>query len=544
MAQAQRYKLKLSKLQFCSLVDTPAQPNAKTLLIKRASKGDEIAATARLKKVNDELGLAFFWAFTSTNKDGSDHYDLQGDQVTDFIKAAMDYMTEANGAVDVMHDGIAGEDRVVFAMPMDPDIAAAYGMITKQTGLMVVVKPTAENLAKLKSGELNGVSIGGLGERVPVGKAKRRTAKQVLLTSTEDGHQHAIDLDDPASWCGDRLSTTYANSEGVDVAHAHVWTFDATTGAVTLGMDSGHTHTVDGAVPASVLAVFTLNEQAEAKENAADVLERVLDGDADAGDVTVTIAARAPANKSTQPRPVPQGGSHHTEIPTMKLAKFLATFLAMSAASQAHVSKMATSAPDEIDDFMTKSAADREAIAKAAQDSDPVVFKGELTGLEVRKSDGDLAKRTAEQAETQAKKNRELEAEVGVAKATTELQILKAQAKTELGNLAGSEDEKVALLKAIGGIGDDKHREGVLKLLKGANAVVKTTAPGYSGEGQGDPVEVTKKSTYDALAKGLYAYCAEKNITKGIWHDGYDQFVKTPAGADLLAAHESAKKAG
>lgn len=172
MAQAQRYKLKLSKLQFCSLVDEPAQPNAKTLLIKRKGASDDITATARLAKVNDELGLAFFWAFTSTNKDGSDHYDLQGDQVTEFIKAAMDYMTETGGAVDIMHNGVAGDDRVVFAMPMDPEIGAAYGYVGKQTGLMVAVKPTAENLAKLKSGELNGVSIGGLGERVPVGKAQ------------------------------------------------------------------------------------------------------------------------------------------------------------------------------------------------------------------------------------------------------------------------------------------------------------------------------------------------------------------------------------
>lgn len=186
MAQAQRYKLKLSKLQFCSLVDEPAQPNAKTLLIKRKGKADDIAATARLAKVNDELGLAFFWAFTSTNKDGSDHYDLQGDQVTDFIKAAMEYMTEGQGAVDIMHDGVAGEDRVVFAMPMDPEIGAAYGYVGKQTGLMVVVKPTAENLAKLKSGELNGVSIGGLGTRVPVTAAQKATWSTATIDDLPD----------------------------------------------------------------------------------------------------------------------------------------------------------------------------------------------------------------------------------------------------------------------------------------------------------------------------------------------------------------------
>ena len=147
-----RFKLKLSKLDFCSLVDDPAQPNAKTLLIKRKGSRDEVSATARLAKVNDELGLAFFWAFTSTNLDGSDHFDLHGDAIdADFIKSAMDFMIDG-GAVDEMHDGAATSGRVVFAMPMTPDIASAYNITTKQSGLMIAIKPSAQQLEKLKDG--------------------------------------------------------------------------------------------------------------------------------------------------------------------------------------------------------------------------------------------------------------------------------------------------------------------------------------------------------------------------------------------------------
>jgi hypothetical protein len=50
----------------------------------------------------------------------------------------------------------------VFAFPMTTDIAKAFGVETKTTGLMIGLKPDNNAmLAKFKSGELTGFSIGG-----------------------------------------------------------------------------------------------------------------------------------------------------------------------------------------------------------------------------------------------------------------------------------------------------------------------------------------------------------------------------------------------
>jgi hypothetical protein len=236
--KANRYRLKLSRLDFVSLVDEPAQPNAKTLLLKRKGAEVEGETHARFIKASDELGLAFFWAFTSTNPDGSAHFDHHGDTIDrDFIKAAMDFMVDGGGAVDEMHDGEARPDaRVAFAFPMTPEIAKAFGIETKTTGLMVALKVSDEQLAKLKSGEYTGVSIAGLGTREPV--EARKSAEKRYLTDEIAGHQHEVCVYEGGSpWMTD------ATSAGAMSPHRHTVTRNEAGELVVLA-DSGHTHTL------------------------------------------------------------------------------------------------------------------------------------------------------------------------------------------------------------------------------------------------------------------------------------------------------------
>jgi hypothetical protein len=168
---APRYKLRLTKLDFVSPVDTPAQETATTLLIKRAGP---VTGFARVAKVDEGLGLVFCWAFTSKVA-GADYHDLQGDAIDeDFIKAAAEFMTSGGGATDEMHDG-KQTGRVVFAMPMTPEIAKAYGVESPTSGLMVALKPPPDVLAKFKSGEYTGVSIAGSGTREPLSKTAKPT---------------------------------------------------------------------------------------------------------------------------------------------------------------------------------------------------------------------------------------------------------------------------------------------------------------------------------------------------------------------------------
>lgn len=555
-----KYRLRLDKLKFCSIVDNPAQPNAKTLLIKRAPKGDQVEATARFVKVSDELGLAFFWAFTSTNADGTPHHDLQGDQVTsgdEMIKAAADFMTDGGGAVDEMHDEQPGAGKVVFAMPMNQEIASAFGVTSKTEGLMIAIRPAADVMAKLKNGTYNGVSIGGTGYREAVKRNElakylfARVLKEAVLTSEEDGHQHALDLDDPAtSWC-DMYSTSYQTLEGAENSHSHAWTFDATSGAITIAADSGHTHTVAAVVPPDALAAWAKLDAIQDAENeavAAIPVAVVLDAEPaiapilveepSSQTIVVNVAARAPASKST-PGTLPNKVATQPETKPMNLAKMLAIVLAMSDTQRAHVAKLA---PDEVESFFTKSAPERDAIFKSAEAADPVVFKGEKTGVEVHKSDGPFALKMAQNAETSAIALAKAEEQVAAEKAARELVELTKLANDTLGCLAGTDGAHVDVLRAVQAITDTAKRDAAITTLKAANAVMKAAGKPNGVTDAANPVSIGKSEAYSALTKALMPFCEEKKITK-VWTEGLAAFAATPAGAVLVKAYDDAKAA-
>jgi hypothetical protein len=110
----------------------------------------------------ESLGLVFGWAIVCTEK-GEAYFDTQDDHIPEesMLKAAADFMEHSRVLGD-MHATAEGGS-VVFAFPMTAEIAKAYGLTTETTGLMIAVRPaTAEVLAKFKSGEYTGFSIGGI----------------------------------------------------------------------------------------------------------------------------------------------------------------------------------------------------------------------------------------------------------------------------------------------------------------------------------------------------------------------------------------------
>jgi hypothetical protein len=112
-------------------------------------------------KVDDNLGLVMGFAVVC-KKDGEDYYDVQGDHIPEdaMLGAAVDFMQNSRVAKE-MH---AGDQKgsVLFAFPLTADIAKAFGIETKTTGLMIAMRPDdPAMLAKFKSGELTGFSIGG-----------------------------------------------------------------------------------------------------------------------------------------------------------------------------------------------------------------------------------------------------------------------------------------------------------------------------------------------------------------------------------------------
>lgn len=119
-------------------------------------------------KVSDELGIVFGYAIIS-KLDGQDYFDSQNDHIpeSEMLRAAVSFVE--NGAIaKEMHVGEA-KGKVIFVWPMSTDIAKSMGIETKQTGLLIGMKPdSAEMLEKFRTGVYSGFSIGGRGTRVPV----------------------------------------------------------------------------------------------------------------------------------------------------------------------------------------------------------------------------------------------------------------------------------------------------------------------------------------------------------------------------------------
>lgn len=111
-------------------------------------------------KVDEALGLVFGFAIVC-KVDGEPYVDVQNDHIPEdaMLKAGADFMLNSRVAKE-MHEGDKIGD-VVFAFPLTEDIAKALDIATKKTGLLIAMKPSAGVLAKFKSGELAGFSIGG-----------------------------------------------------------------------------------------------------------------------------------------------------------------------------------------------------------------------------------------------------------------------------------------------------------------------------------------------------------------------------------------------
>lgn len=116
---------------------------------------------AEVLKVDEGLGLVMGHAIVC-NIDGEPYFDLQGDHIPEdsMLKAALDFMENSRMAKE-MHDGEAA-GQVVFAFPLTTEIAKAFGIETKVTGLMIAMRPDKDMLQKFQLGELTGFSIGGL----------------------------------------------------------------------------------------------------------------------------------------------------------------------------------------------------------------------------------------------------------------------------------------------------------------------------------------------------------------------------------------------
>jgi hypothetical protein len=133
---------------------------------------DKTEKVARIAKIDESLGLVFGYAIVC-KVDGEPYFDLNVDRHDDgtmkrvpehipeesMLKAAVDFMQTARVGNE-MHGG-PDSGTYVFAFPMTSDIAKAFGIATRTTGLMIAYKPSPEVFAKFKDGTYKGFSIEG-----------------------------------------------------------------------------------------------------------------------------------------------------------------------------------------------------------------------------------------------------------------------------------------------------------------------------------------------------------------------------------------------
>lgn len=504
MAKA-RYKLKLNKLDFISAVDQPAQETAKVLLIKR--KGD-VNGFARVAKVDEELGLVFCWAFTSKSE-GSDYFDLHGDCIDqDFVKACADFMEGAR-AVDEMHDG-QQTGRVVFAMPMTSEVAKAFGVTTETEGLMVAIRPSAEALEKFKTGEYTGVSIAGTGYREPFEKSRPVTKRSSLTTATS-GHTHLVTGHDEAQ----SGFTSSESMPGLDYSgsHSHPWVKGG-DGKIVIGEAQGHSHEVantdSGIVDTTMVA-------ARAPVKRVGVLgDARKSTTANAGSIVKPQTLLSKQENQMDPTEQIATLTKRTEA----LSKMLVVLAAMAPAQREYVAKLA---PADLETFLAKPDTDRDAIVAKAAEADPVAYTTK-SGLAIRKSAGELAIAMAKQLD---------DAHEQLAKSRIEADQARFEkrAQEEIGHLAGETIVKVAALKALDSITDEKVRGEAIAMLKGADAAMAELAKAKGFNPGSDATNATDPKAL--FTKKLAEFAKTVNKTPQI---ATSDFLGTREGAELYAA--------
>jgi hypothetical protein len=144
------------KLHFGPEVFAPLKENAMAGVIEKAGFHSFFKAAG----VDEEQGIVYGWGIVC-KEGGVDYHDTQGNHIPEgaMVSATTDFMKGDRDLGD-MHVEI-GKGVAVHSFPLTTEIAKNMGITTQKTGWMVGAGFTPDVLAKFKSGEYTGFSIGG-----------------------------------------------------------------------------------------------------------------------------------------------------------------------------------------------------------------------------------------------------------------------------------------------------------------------------------------------------------------------------------------------
>lgn len=336
-----------------------------------------------------------------------------------------------------------------------------------------------------KIAEISGVDVPAQeGARVAIlkrapGQSGDPVNKAAALTTSVEGHSHIMHV----SYDGMDYNS---GQTSWDNDHSHPWV-RTPDGMIVIGEAKGHTH-------------------------------------------EVAVVGKSAAK---QPAGVP-GADDGAKEPEMTktvedLQKQLDRANAMAELTDAQKTHMKSLDQAGQDAFLAKTAAERqaevEAVAKNAADADPVVYKT-MDGLELRKSAGEALIAMAKSNDALRKQNDEL------AKKAADADLRK-RAETDLANLPGDVEVRMALLKSVDGIADETQRTAALNALKAQSAALK---PAFETKGHsGAPAVGSEDEQLDTMAKKYQADHPGTSYAKAM-----DAVLATEAGAALYGKSVSA----
>lgn len=318
----------------------------------------------------------------------------------------------------------------------------------------------------------------------------------VLITSSVEGHSHAVWIHDG----GRGGETSYGKGPDEEMGHSHPWAMDA-SGNIVVGENDGHTHDVDtGALVQAILA---------AKRDRG----AMVSGDGSIDPNASKERTSMPDNKPSENQDLEQKVDELT-----KRANRAESVIALSPEHRAHFDQLEGDAADE---FLGKSATERDAILRAEAEADKVVYKA-ADGTEFRASDDS-------RIVAQAKRADQAIAKAEAAEKRAEDAELRKRAETTLSHSPGTIEERMETLRAVESIQDENARETSLKQLRAGNDALKAAFESNGSTDSGGAGDETPMGQLDALVAKV---AKDENLSEA---DAYTKVLETPEGQALYA---------
>ena len=314
-----------------------------------------------------------------------------------------------------------------------------------------------------------------------------------MVTSENDGHLHGIYID---LW-----------SDGLDIwlmgvtldGEWHDHFLYIVDGEYLVAPNNGHTHTIDqDMLAAKIVEVLTKNKghSVTLDDKIADFIKRVESEPMSATNKT------KPENKDTpevSEETQKQLDDNKAEIESLKKVA------ALTSDEKGHYDSLTD---EDKSKFLDMDEAARKAAINDAKSDDPVVYKA-TDGTEYRESDGKAAINLAKKFDEAEKRHAD-----ELAKSQTAAQ---KSAVARFKNLSGTDEVKMAVVKALDTIEDDEQREEAYKMLTtgAVNEAFNSLGSSVDSEASISKASVVSKAEAEQeIDRLVKAKVSEKGIDK------------------------------